>query len=225
MNAKATRIEAFKGEINLRIKSPEVKPTDFRIPASGSGQIKAKVIGVRPRQILTDPLVMSVRAQSGFIEADLSRGINKISVIERHHGTGRMATALVQGLDIASGAIATSINHDCHNVIVTGSSDELMAEAVRYLREMDGGIAVVASDGSREGIPLPIGGLMTEAPPESVASSLRKLKSLARKIGCPLEEPFLQLSFLALPVIPSLKITDMGLVDGHSFKIVPVEGE
>ena len=224
-NAKAPHIQAFKGEGNLRIKSPEIKPSDFKIPASGSGLIKAKVIGVRPRRILTDPLVLNVRAQSGFIDADASRGINKISVIERHHSTGRMATALVQGLDITSGAIATSINHDCHNVIVTGSSDELMAEAVGYLREMDGGIAVVTADGTRAGLSLPIGGLMTEDAPSAVAESLRKLKSLAKKIGCPLEEPFLQLSFLALPVIPSLKITDMGLVDGRTFKIVPVEGD
>ena len=108
---------------------------------------------------------------------------------------------------------------------MTGSSDELMAEAVGYLREMDGGIAVVTADGTRAGLSLPIGGLMTEDAPSAVAESLRKLKSLAKKIGCPLEEPFLQLSFLALPVIPSLKITDMGLVDGRTFKIVPVEGE
>jgi adenine deaminase len=149
--------------------------------------------------------------------------INKISVIERHHSTGRMATALVEGFSLYDGAIATSINHDCHNVIVTGSSDDLMARAVAELRKIDGGIVVVSGRGDVRSISLPIGGLMTQDEPEHVAEHLRGLKQLARDIGCKLEEPFLQLSFLALPVIPSLKITDRGLVDGTVFKIVSVE--
>jgi adenine deaminase len=97
-----------------------------------------------------------------------------------------------------------------------------MAEAVKELRAIDGGIVVVSASGQRGSIRLPIGGLMTDAQPAEVAAKLRELKKLAREIGCPLEEPFLQLSFLALPVIPSLKITDRGLVDGNVFKIVPV---
>jgi adenine deaminase len=133
-----------------------------------------------------------------------------------------MTTALVKGFDLHSGAIATSINHDCHNVIVVGSSDVLMAKAVEELKKIDGGIVVVAANGGISQIALPIGGLMTEESPRVVAQKLRQLKALAREIGCTLEEPFLQLSFLALPVIPSLKITDRGLVDGSEFKIVPV---
>jgi adenine deaminase len=98
-----------------------------------------------------------------------------------------------------------------------------MASAVEELRAIDGGIVVVGEDGSKTSIALTIGGLMTDLEPNAVAAKLRELKAHARKIGCTLEEPFLQLSFLALPVIPSLKLTDRGLVDGLNFKIVPIE--
>jgi adenine deaminase len=178
---------------------------------------------VRPNQIVTDPLIRDAAIINGYIQADATKSLNKISVIERHHGSGKMATALVEGLELKSGAIATSINHDCHNVIVTGSSDDLMAKAVDELRKIDGGIVVVSSDGFCESLALPLGGLMTHEEPEVVAHKLRGLKKLAKKIGCPLEEPFLQLSFLALPVIPSLKITDRGLVDGTTFQVITVE--
>jgi adenine deaminase len=214
---------AFADEKNLNIKSAQIKPEDFTIPATKSSQTKVRVIGVRPNQIVTDPLIRDAAIINGYIQADATKSLNKISVIERHHGSGKMATALVEGLELKSGAIATSINHDCHNVIVTGSSDDLMAKAVDELRKIDGGIVVVSSDGFCESLALPLGGLMTHEEPEVVAHKLRGLKKLAKKIGCPLEEPFLQLSFLALPVIPSLKITDRGLVDGTTFQVITVE--
>jgi adenine deaminase len=214
---------AFADEKNLNIKSAQIKPEDFTIPATKSSQTKVRVIGVRPNQIVTDPLIRDAAVINGYIQADATKSLNKISVIERHHGSGKMATALVEGLELKSGAIATSINHDCHNVIVTGSSDDLMAKAVDELRKIDGGIVVVSSDGFCESLALPLGGLMTHEEPEVVAHKLRGLKKLAKKIGCPLEEPFLQLSFLALPVIPSLKITDRGLVDGTTFQVITVE--
>jgi adenine deaminase len=220
-NSKAS--DPFFGEKNLHIKSQTILASDFKIASTRDGAIKARVIGVRPGQIVTESLVHDVEAKNGQILADAAKGLNKISVIERHHQTGRMATGLVFGLDLKSGAIATSINHDCHNVIVTGSSDEYMAEAVAQLRKMDGGIAVVGEGGASSMMALPIGGLMTNDSPETVAKNLRELKKLAKKIGCQLEEPFLQISFLALPVIPNLKITDRGLVDGSKFEIVTVE--
>ena len=212
--------ETLSGQRNLNIKAAEIKAADFSIPCRKTGKVNARVIGVRPGQIVTDSITASLEASEGEIHT--GPGVNKIAVIERHHATGQMATAFVQGIGLKSGAIATSINHDCHNVIVTGSSDQLMAEAVKKLRAIDGGIVVVSEKGEHASIQLPIGGLMTSAEPREVAESLRVLKKLARDIGCPLEEPFLQLSFLALPVIPSLKITDRGLVDGNVFKIVPV---
>lgn len=219
-NAPKKTKETLSGQRNLNIKAAEIKAVDFKIPSNKTGKVNARVIGVRPGQIVTDSITASLEASEGEIHT--GPGVNKIAVIERHHATGQMATAFVQGIGLKSGAIATSINHDCHNVIVTGSSDQLMAEAVKKLRDIDGGIVVVSEKGEHASIQLPIGGLMTSAEPREVAESLRVLKKLARDIGCPLEEPFLQLSFLALPVIPSLKITDRGLVDGNIFKIVPV---
>lgn len=213
----------FSSEKNLNIKNLPLRPESFKIPARQAGQLKARVIGVRPNQLVTDNLVREVLAQDGEMTLGKGTGINKISVIERHHGTGNMANALVEGLNLTSGAIATSVNHDCHNVIVTGATDDLMAKAVDELCKIDGGIVVVASDGRIETLPLPIGGLMTPEEPTKVAHRLKALKKLARDIGCQLDEPFLQISFLALPVIPSLKLTDRGLVDGVTFKVVNVE--
>jgi len=217
-----TKKDFFDGP-NLKIKDSEIKASAFRIMTKTKGVVKARIIGVRPGQIVTDELVQEFNSDEGELLLGANSGVNKIAVIERHHATGYMTTALVKGFSLTSGAIATSINHDCHNVIVTGSSDGLMAKAVAELRKIDGGIVVVSEAGDIRKIQLPIGGLMTDAEPRLVAASLRSLKELTRKIGCPLEEPFLQLSFLALPVIPNLKITDRGLVDGLNFRIVPVE--
>ena len=211
---------------NLNVRAPSgggvIQPQDFAIQTARRPEVGVHVIGVRPGQIVTDRLQATCPVRDGALVLPNDGSLNKIAVIERHHGTGHMATAVVKGLGLTSGAIATSINHDCHNIIVTGSSDQLMCEAVAALQVIDGGIVVVSSDGRKTTLTLPIGGLMTDAEPASVAESLRELKAHARLIGCTLEEPFLQLSFLALPVIPNLKITDRGLVDGQTFKLIPV---
>jgi adenine deaminase len=214
------------GSKNLNVLSPShgasIEPQDFAIAAAGSQSVRVNVIGVRPGQIVTDHLTAQCAVAGGHVTWPNDGALNKISVIERHHATGRMANAIVSGLGITSGAIATSINHDCHNIIVTGATDALMAKAVGLLQSIDGGIVVVSDDGRESFLRLPIGGLMTDAQPSSVAQSLRTLKKHAKAVGCLLEEPFLQLSFLALPVIPKLKITDRGLVDGVNFKLIPV---
>jgi adenine deaminase len=204
---------------NLRLDAIDTS----RLTVAGSKEEhEVKVIGVIPRQILSEPLSARLKCSGGSVLADLAQDVLKIAVFERHHGTNTQSVAFVKGFNLKSGAIATSINHDSHNVITIGSSDELMVAAVNRLREIDGGIVVVSEDGSREEIPLPLGGLMTDADPEEVTKIILKLKAIANKIGCELEEPFLQLSFLALPVIPALKITDKGLIDVTQFKIVPV---
>ncbi len=202
---------------NLNLAS--VTKETFRIPA-GPDNKKIRVIEVIPHQILTKEFVTTLKGSDGELKADITQDILKISVLERHHGTGRKTTAFVKGFGIKSGAIATSINHDSHNIIAVGSSDELLAKAVNELIKIDGGIVVITADGAKETLHLPIAGLMTDAPAENVTIALKNLKKAAQKIGCVLSEPFLQLSFLALPVIPSLKITDRGLVDVHQFKVV-----
>lgn len=205
-----------------------ITAADFTVfDGSARARAPARVIGVIPRQILTQPLVVELALAQGAFQADPDADVLKISVLERHHGTGRRATAFVQGFGLKRGAIATSINHDSHNVIVVGSSEAAMARAVNELIAVDGGIVVVEGDstGPVERLPLPIGGLMTDADPAVVTAALHRLKALAAAIGCTLEEPFLQLSFLALPVIPSLKISDRGLVDVVRFALVPVAAD
>jgi adenine deaminase len=194
---------------------------DFAVKSSKVGEVKAQVVEVIPAQIVTKKKVATLLVAEGKVREDLAKDVLKIAVFERHHNTGGRSVAFVSGFGIKQGAIATSINHDSHNVIVVGSSDELMAKAVNKLLEIDGGI-VVASAETTEELACPIGGLMTEKDPDYVSAKLKGLKALARKIGCKLNEPFLQLSFLALPVIPALKITDKGLVDVEQFALVPV---
>lgn len=193
------------------------------VQAKTPGQNRVRVIGVRPGQILTDSLEASLcaNAQSLELMADVANDVLKIAVFERHHGSGAAGVGFVQGFGLKHGAIATSINHDSHNIIVVGSDDDAMIMAVNELLRIDGGIVVVAPEQGRlacDSLRLPLGGLMTGEDPDKIALALRQLKARARAGGCQLAEPFLQLSFLALPVIPSLKITDQGLVDVLAFR-------
>jgi len=204
------------------LKLPPATAATFRVSTTAQNTVKARLIGVIPRQILTEPLAGVLLVKHGEVLGDPSQDALKIAVLERHHDTGGGSVAFVRGFGLSRGAIATSINHDSHNVIVVGSSDELMTAAVNELRAIDGGIVVVADDGRIESLPLPIAGLMTDADPAVVTTALHRLKDLAQACGCQLAEPFLQLSFLALPVIPTLKITDKGLVDVRTFALVSV---
>ena len=206
---------------NLKLAASSA--SDFAIAApKESTTAQARVIGVIPNQILTQDLTAGLSVAHGCVQSDLTQDVLKIAVLERHHGSGGKSCAFVKGLGLKAGAIATSINHDSHNVITVGSSDELMARAVNELRTIDGGIVVVHADGRTESLALPIGGLMTDADPSVVTAALLRLKALAADAGCILHEPFLQLSFLALPVIPTLKITDKGLVQVMESRLVSV---
>lgn len=217
-----SRSDLLPVERNLNMQ-PVTKET-LRIPGpKSSGSQLVRVIGVRPGQIITDHLTSEQPVRSGELCSTPANDVLKIAVIERHHASGRHGCGFVRGFGINGGAIATSINHDSHNVIVVGSSDDVMLKAVEKLRAIDGGIVVVSEAGKVADLALPIGGLMTDASPDDVTAALHRLKALAREIGCQLEEPFLQLSFLALPVIPTLKITDRGLVDVNAFRLVGVE--
>ncbi|NRA43798.1 MAG: adenine deaminase [Oligoflexales bacterium] len=202
-----------------------VKAADFHIEGKegSSKTVEVRVIDVQPNQIVTKHhLAHLANDQQKGLQADPEQDILKIAVLERHQNTGHKGIGFVKGFGLKQGAIATSINHDSHNVIVVGASDHAMSEAVDKLISIDGGIMVWKSSDEWESLALPIGGLMTNLHPAELANSLYKLKNLAKQLGCGLHEPFLQLSFLALPVIPSLKITDQGLVDVDANKIVPI---
>jgi adenine deaminase len=195
-------------------------PEMFRIPWRGG---RARVIGLVPGQIVTESLVEELAHRAGEAIADPARDLAKIAVVERHLGTGRMGLGFVRGFGLERGALASTVAHDAHNVVVVGMSDAAMAFAVRRLANLGGGIVV--TDGGRviAELPLPVAGLLSDAPLEDVVARSRSLVEAAAGLGCTIEAPFQHLAFLALSVIPALKITDRGLVDGDRFELVPLE--
>jgi len=182
----------------------------------------ARVIGVVPDQIVTEALVEEPTVVDGRIVADPERDLAKIAVVERHLGTGRIGLGLVRGFGLRAGALASTIAHDAHNIVVVGMDDADMCRAVERLAELGGGIVVVAERGVRAELPLPVAGLLSDRPLGEVVDATRACIEAARTLGCELPSPFQLLAFLALSVIPSLKITDRGLVDVDRFELVPL---
>jgi adenine deaminase len=201
------------------VRVRHVAAHDFAIPWEGG---EARVIGVIRDQIVTEALVAEPAVENGLVVADPERDLAKIAVVERHLGTGRMATGLVQGFGLRSGALASTFSHDAHNIIVVGIDDQDMSRAIARLTETGGGVVVVENRGVRAELALPIGGVISQAPLEEVVSASNGCIEAAARLGCPLPSPFQTLAFLALSVIPSLKITDRGLVDVDRFELVPL---
>jgi adenine deaminase len=195
-------------------------PEQFRVPWTGGS---ARVIGIVPGQIITDSLVDEPAHRAGEAIADPKRDLAKIAVIERHLGTGRAGLGFVRGFGLERGAIASTVAHDAHNVVVVGMNDASMAAAVRRLANRGGGIVVVDGAEVLAELPLPVAGLLSDAPLDEVVAASRAVIEAARSLGCELEAPFQHLAFLALSVIPSLKLTDRGLVDVDRFELVPLE--
>ncbi len=177
------------------------------------------VIGVVPGQLITEKLFIDIeRDENDNVSADPVSGINKIAVIERHGRNGNIAVGLIRGIGLQKGALASSVAHDSHNLVVAGASEEAMARAANELAAAGGGFAVVGEDNTLKALlPLPAGGLMSDQPAEWVAEEMTRVLEAARELGTALPQPFLTLSFMALPVIPSLKITDRGMVDVDNF--------
>ncbi len=191
---------------------------DLRVDWPDGGDMR--VIGIRPGQIVTDSLVEHPRVVDGAACADPDRDLAKIAVIERHLGTGRIGIGFVRGLGLRRGAIASTVAHDAHNIVVAGVDDDDMVRAARRLAELGGGMVAVHDRGVRAELALPVAGLMSAAPAEQVVAQSRALEDAARALGCTLQAPFHSLGFLALSVIPALKITDRGLIDVDLFEVV-----
>ena len=206
------------------LRTVKIKPLNdfsFDLPLSGE---KAWAIGLVPDQILTRKLAVLVRKDSrGFVRSDPESDVLKIAVVERHRASGRIGLGLVKGLGLKRGALATSVAHDSHNIIVAGADDFDMKTAVQEIEKMQGGLVVVEEGKVLAGLALPVAGLMSLQPAETVAAEMESLNQAAREIGATLQNPFITLSFLALPVIPELRITDQGLVDVSEFRIIPPE--
>lgn len=194
------------GFLRGTVKCREVSAADFERHPTGI----RPVIGVSDGSLVTD-----------FLKLDASSGdVLPVSVVERHGRTGNISHGLVHGFGLTSGAIASSVGHDSHNICVVGTNAADMAVAVNALRESQGGFAV-ARDGEVTGLlPLPLAGLISDQRCDVLMSQLRDVRSAVRDLGCPLHEPFLQLAFIPLPVIPHLKLTDMGLVDVDKFQLL-----
>ncbi len=196
---------------------------DFNAPVpAGVPQPRVRVIGVIPGQIITRNLVMDAAVKDGMAVADPERDLLKMAVVERHLSSGNIGVGFVQGFGLKRGAIASSVAHDSHNIVAIGASDADMATAVIEVARMRGGQAVVENDEVLASVPLPIAGLMSELPLEEVRTRIDQMTRAAHQLGCRLPDPLMTMSFLALPVIPELKLTDKGLVDVTQFKPVPL---
>ncbi|HQE91607.1 MAG TPA: adenine deaminase [Anaerolineae bacterium] len=195
----------------------DVDALSFRIPAEGT---RVRAIGVIPDQIVTDEQVMDAFIVNGEAISDVARDLLKMATIERHNSTGRVGLGFVHGLGLQRGAIAGSVGHDCHNITVAGVSDAEMRAAVRAVKDMGGGLVAVRAGEMLAGVPLPIGGLMSDQPVEVVRAQMDTLLERVKELGSPLHDPFMHLGFLALEVIPKLKLTDQGLVDVEKFDFV-----
>jgi adenine deaminase len=197
-------------------------PKMFTIPAKSitSSSSLILVIGVFPGQIITQKRIIESKLDELYRPvADSERDIAKLAVIERHHRTGNIALGFVQGFGLKRGAIASSVAHDSHNLVVAGMNDMDMLAAAKHISSIAGGLAVVNNKQVTASLPLPIAGLMSDQSIKSVISSLMAVNEACRKLGDNvIKDPFMLLSFLCLPVIPSLKLTDKGLVDVDKFQ-------
>ena len=203
-----------------------LSPRSFALPAAGlpTGEqaVRYPVIEVVPGQIITGHGVEEVPVKEGHILADPERDILKLAVVERHRGTGNVGVGLVRGLGLRRGALASSYAHDSHNIVVAGTDDEDMFRAALKVASHQGGLAVAADGRVEASLPLPVAGLMSPRPIDEVVRAFEAVEEAARSLGATVPAPFAALSFLALPVIPTLKLTDRGLVDAEKGQFVDV---
>jgi adenine deaminase len=205
--------EELRHTINIKPFSREA----LRIPAEKRDY---PIIEIVPGQIVTKKRKEKAKVKEGIVLPDVERDILKLVVVERHKATGNIGLGLVKGFGLKRGAIASSIAHDSHNIVAAGTNDEDIFAAVKEIERLQGGLVIAAGGQVLSALPLPIAGLLSDEPLETVVERLESLEALASDLGCPLTSPFSALSFLALPVIPELRLTDLGLVDVEAFKLL-----
>jgi len=198
----------------------DIRESDLRI--SGHPGL-VEVVGIEPGQITTQHLREEAPLCDGEIVADPSRDLLKLVVIERHHASGRIGLGLVKGFGLRKGALASSVAHDAHNLVIAGVSDRDILKAARTLQEMGGGFACVVDGEILATVPLPYAGLVSPLPAAELVQQLLVLDAAAAELGCKLDHPCMTLSFLSLSVIPSLKLTDQGLIDVETFTLLPLQ--
>lgn len=208
--------------VNVK-RSLQAEDFRLRVPEGSAGDdLVAHVIGVREGQAPTRHVQVSVQAEDGEVKVDLERDLAKIALVERHNATGDVQVALVQGFELEAGcAVASTVAHDSHHMIVVGTDEAQMAQAANELVEMQGGQVVIKEHAVIGKVPLPIAGLMSDKRAERVAEEAGTVLEGFRQCGCTVINPNMQLSLLALVVIPALRISDLGLVDAENFKLIP----
>jgi adenine deaminase len=206
--------------VRQSVRIAPVTPSDFAIPWSGDGAMRT--IGLVEDQVVTESVERGPVVEGGQVVASAEQDLAKIAVVERHLATGRVGLGFVSGSGLERGALASSVAHDAHNLVVVGMSDREMAFAIERLAELGGGIVVVDGLDIVAELALPVAGLLADAPLAEVVERSRACNEAAHALGWTGATPFLTMSFLALSVIPSLKITDRGLVDVDRFEIVPL---
>jgi adenine deaminase len=187
---------------------------DLRIPAGGT---RVRVIGSMPDQLVTEERILPANIVDGLAVADPTNDVLKMSVIERHHACGSVGLGFIQGIGLKRGAMAGTVAHDHHNLVVIGADDESMRLAAEAVADLGGGLVVVADGKVQAALALPVGGLMSDRPIAEVRADYDTLRAAAAALGSPLYDPFMAMSFMALEVIPKLKLTDKGLVDVEQF--------
>ena len=223
-------LTAEKGKIRPEIEFPtaaalppamhvDLRKIDFSIPAEKK---HLRVIEIVPDQLITRQCIEKTPVKNSQAVSDPSRDLLKIAVVERHKGTGNIGKGFVKGFGLKRGALASSVAHDSHNIIIVGTSDKDMRAALEAVVKMEGGLAAVCDDRLLAALALPIAGLMSPEPVRTVRDQLEILLGMAHDMGAVLKDPFMTLSFLALPVIPELKLTDKGLIDVNKFEGVPL---
>lgn len=214
LREKGPGTEQPRSTMNLSYRAPE----DFEVHVPhGAKQIR--VIEIVPHQIVTKELFETPRIMDGQIVSDADRDILKLVVVERHRATGNVGVGFVRGFGLKRGALGSTVAHDAHNVVVVGVSDPDIVAAIQALQTMRGGQVAVADGKIEAELPLPIAGLVSDQPLESVIEKIEDLKAAAMRLGCALDAPFMSLSFLSLSPIPALKLTDQGLVDAVNLKL------
>ncbi|MFC1919148.1 adenine deaminase C-terminal domain-containing protein, partial [Chloroflexota bacterium] len=201
-------------------KTVNIKPFNIEALRLKASEETRLVIEVVPGQIITRKRLEKVKIIDGAIEPDIDRDILKLVVVERHKATGNIGLGLVKGFGLRKGALASSIAHDSHNIVAVGTNDEDIFTAIKEIERLQGGLVATAGSEVLASLALPIAGLLSDEPLETVVEKLNKLEQVATKLGTGLSSPFSTLSFVALPVIPELRLTDLGLVDVGEFRLI-----
>lgn len=218
---KASEVQQPRSTMNLSYRAEDL---DIAAPQISSGK-RIRVIEIVPNQIVTRCVLETPKLNNGRIVADPDRDILKLVVVERHRATGNVGVGFVRGFGLKRGAIGSTVAHDAHNVVVAGTNDDDITAVIKELERMRGGQVAISDGKVQASLPLPIAGLVSDQPLETVMERLSTLNAVAAKLGCKLPAPFMSLSFLSLSPIPELKLTDQGLVDSVNLKLISLIAE